>query len=230
MTAPKLVFHPDFATGVPGDIILQAGDEQAQCFYFSLSLLAALASFFATLPPPSAADLVLGYPLVPLHNSTSAGLHMFASAMRSSKTSGFIPFPPLQSDWEDGVLDAAYLARVYDAPLVPLLLVDTLRHGHLQAADDRYLIFAIWAIFDAQHRLEDAAVETTLLSQRHITDVPPCIVKACRNRAPQHWSQLQDLHLRRSVAMRNFRTKVKGAAARYSFSARTRNAPFCACG
>lgn len=80
---PELTFHKSFNSKNAGDVILQAGDDDALCFYFRLPLLSELSTFFANLPPPSNDDLVDGTALIPLHDTTSRGLEIFLSAIRS---------------------------------------------------------------------------------------------------------------------------------------------------
>lgn len=199
-----LVFHKDFSTKKSGDVILQAGDEEAQCCYFRLDLLKSLSTFFANLPTPSSDDdLVDGVPLIPLHGTTSRGVTIFLGAIASTTTSD--PYAFDETDYPiEAILDAAVVGRIYDVPVLPRLLQESL----LDADEtDAYLTFAVWAIGGVENKLAEAA-RSTVVDSYLISQVPSHIVTMCRSHAAGAWSQLQDLHLRHYEAILIFRSKI----------------------
>lgn len=140
MSETTLHFHPEFNQKSPGDVILQ-DDDRKRCFYFRLGLLKELSSFFGTLPEPSAADLVDGTPLIPLHGTTTAGLVTFLHAINS-----ITEILPLtlhgSSRGAAGIIGAAHIGKMYDVPIVYRILIEALspvRRAHL-------VELAIWVI------------------------------------------------------------------------------------
>lgn len=156
-------FHHDFCEYHLGDVILQAGDRSATCFYFRKDLLSSLSSFFNTLPPPATCDLRNGIALIPLHDATSHGLHIYLCAILSTTLSepNWWDIPSLvKSDFlPSSLLDAAVIGRIYDTPIIFRLLAQycSLLRRFADSEDDPYLTYGIWAIGDIRSQLPAVA-------------------------------------------------------------------------
>lgn len=197
------MFKSAFSVKKSGDIILQAGDRSAECFYFRLGLLKELSSFFQTLPPPSSSDFHDGTPLIPLHEASSDGLLLFLLAIKSTTTSELLQYPEHLLEYGvQPVCDAAVIGRTYDTPIIYKLLVECIQQDWPR---DYYLEYAIWAIGDVRSRLPVAAGNTIREDAGDITEIDEYITDLCRSYAPRHWLQLQDFHLRQLQAPARFR-------------------------
>ncbi|KAI9633444.1 uncharacterized protein MKK02DRAFT_38098 [Dioszegia hungarica] len=207
LAKPEREFHPNFAIKRPGDIILQADDlgdynGEKLCFYFRRTLLNELSNFFQNLPAPSDQDLVDGVPLVPLHNVSSPGLHLFLTLIHSTT----LPLPHTFHDSGNvkhnvaskAIIDAAMIGKLLDTPIIHRLIVTALEDIGTRKP---ILVFAVWAIGGVKGRLSEAAKATL---EMDITRTEPCISAAVKEHALLAWTELLDLHLRRTTAMKRF--------------------------
>lgn len=195
-------FHPHFATQHAGDVILQADDVETPYFYYRLSRLAELSTFFADLPPPSPNDLIGDNPIIKLPDTTSASLSIFLHAIDSlTKITTSIQ----GSGTSEPVIKAALIGDRYDLPVIYRLLVENeenrpvLPPGHSLGT-----IFALWALSGADRRIATAATATALTSFFDITQTPKHTIEILQQYAPLCWSKLQALHLRRASAPYRF--------------------------
>ncbi|KAI9637722.1 uncharacterized protein MKK02DRAFT_43652 [Dioszegia hungarica] len=189
---PELIFHEDFQAHHPGDIILQAGDSEALCYRFSRSLLVAISPFFANLPVAGPDDLHQGVPLIPLHDTTTAGLHVFLTAVKAITTSETFPRIEYGEDHVVPYLEAALIGRVYDAPAIYRILIENLQDPETLTSRDYYLEFAIWAIGGITAKLPKAAANTLLADADDNTDVDGDIVDVCESHGPQRFRERVD--------------------------------------
>lgn len=165
-----------------------------------LGLLKELSSFFGTLPEPSAADLVDGTPLIPLHGTTTAGLVTFLHAINS-----ITEILPLtlhgSSRGAAGIIGAAHIGKMYDVPIIYRILIEALtpaRGAHL-------VELAIWVISNESSQIYDTIKSTLDID---ITEIPEYVALAIQRHGPQYWMLLQDVHLRRALAPSRFQAKV----------------------
>jgi hypothetical protein len=197
----ELFFHPDFNIKTAGDVILRADDKHAHCFFFPLSTLQFLSSFFRNLPPPSETDLVGDFPLIPMLDAPSRGLHLFLLALQSIEHPTPFTYPG-HRDGDIAICEAAVFGRRFDVPLISRLLLETRTSSAFQ---EPFIIFAIWAIAGIEPSIQSAAEATCGTHAIPITHVNQDIVRIIKRHAIASWSQLQDLHLRRSVGLAFFK-------------------------
>lgn len=188
-----------FASPRTGDVLLVAGDDEKRAHFFPLSLLSSLSSFFATLPPPSAQDLLGDTPVIPLYDTTSRGLTLCLLAVKSVLRAETLSDAEVDGDI-DAVVDAAVIARIYQIPAVFKEL-----DAAVQGADTAHVFarYAIWVLAGVPSRVDKAAKATTT-KDLSIHDASRHLAETIKRHVPLEWMRLLDLHLRRIHAMPRF--------------------------